>query len=59
IYEFINVSVPYINNCEQAGNGQECDPVMIATLEKLAANNATEEEQQNDDPTWDALKKLK
>lgn len=59
IYEFITVSVPYINNCEQAGDGQECDPEMIATLDRLASGNTTEEEEKNDDPTWDALKKLK
>ncbi|MFI5451913.1 YceD family protein [Pedobacter sp. UC225_61] len=59
IYEFINVSVPYINNCEQAGQGQKCDPEMIATLEKLASGTADKEEEQNDDPRWEALKKLK
>jgi uncharacterized protein len=59
MYEFINVSVPYINNCEQAENGQECDPAMIATLEKLAGGNAESEEEKTDDPTWAALKKLK
>lgn len=57
IYEFINVAVPYINKCEQAGNGQSCDPEMIATLEKLAGGNT--EEEKTDDPTWEALKKLK
>lgn len=59
IYEFINVSVPYINNCEQAGQGQKCDPEMIATLKKLASGTADKEEEQNDDPRWEALKKLK
>ena len=59
IYEFINVAVPYINNCEQAGNGQECDPEMIATLDKLASGNAETPAEENDDPTWAALKKLK
>ena len=59
IYEFINVSVPYINNCEQAGQGQKCDPEMIATLDKLASGTAEKEEEQNDDPRWEALKKLK
>eukprot|EP00388_Colpodella_angusta_P019820 GDKJ01049562.1.p1 GENE.GDKJ01049562.1~~GDKJ01049562.1.p1 ORF type:complete len:124 (-),score=11.46 GDKJ01049562.1:593-964(-) len=59
MYEFINVAVPYINNCEQAGQGQQCDPEMIATLEKLASGNTTEEEEKTDDPRWAALKKLK
>ena len=59
IYEFINVSVPYINNCEQADQGQKCDPTMIATLEKLASGTPVQEEEQSDDPRWAALKKLK
>ena len=59
IYEFINVAIPYINNCDQAGQDQTCDPEMIATLEKLASGAATDEEEQSDDPRWAALKKLK
>lgn len=59
IYEYINVAVPYINNCEQAGQGQSCDPEMIATLEKLASGNAATEDKESEDPRWDALKKLK
>ncbi|RZK67820.1 MAG: DUF177 domain-containing protein [Pedobacter sp.] len=59
IYEFINVAIPYISNCEQAGTDQKCDPEMLATLEKLASGNAEQEEEQNDDPRWEALKKLK
>lgn len=59
VYEFINVSVPYINNCEEAGNNQQCDPEMIATLEKLASGNTEVEEEKTDDPRWEALKKLK
>ena len=59
IYEFINVAIPYINNCEQAGTGQKCDPEMIATLEKLATGSAENEEEKSDDPRWEALKKLK
>ena len=59
IYEFINVSVPYINNCEQAGTDQKCDPEMLATLEKLASGNEEEQEDNIDDPRWEALKKLK
>ena len=59
IYEFINVAVPYINNCEQAGQDQICDPEMIAKLEKLSSGSTEKEEEQNDDPRWAALKKLK
>lgn len=56
IYEYITVAVPFINNCEQAG--QTCDPQMLATLEKLKVNNE-EEEKNTDDPRWAALKNLK
>ncbi len=59
IYEFINVSVPYINNCEQAGTDQKCDPEMLATLDKLASGNVEKEENNIADPRWAALKKLK
>ena len=59
IYEFINVAIPYINNCEQAGTNQKCDPEMIATLEKLATGSVENEEEKSDDPRWEALKKLK
>jgi uncharacterized metal-binding protein YceD (DUF177 family) len=56
IYEFITVAVPFINKCEQAG--QNCDEQMLNTLNKLSAANE-EQEKQNDDPRWEALKKLK
>lgn len=56
IYEFITVAVPFINKCEQAG--QTCDEQMLATLNKLASGNE-EQEEQSDDPRWEALKKLK
>ncbi|WP_461789495.1 YceD family protein [Pedobacter sp.] len=58
IYEFITVAVPFINKCEQAG--QNCDEQMLATLDKLAAGNTNEaQEEQSSDPRWEALKKLK
>ncbi|MCY1519724.1 Large ribosomal RNA subunit accumulation protein YceD [compost metagenome] len=57
IYEYITVAVPYINKCEQVG--QACDQAMIATLEKLAGGSTVNEEEENDDPRWAALKKLK
>jgi len=56
IYEFITVAVPFINKCEQAG--KTCDEQMLSTLDKLAVGN-DEQEEQSDDPRWEALKKLK
>lgn len=57
IYEFITVSIPYINKCEQVS--ETCDQQMIATLTKLTAENDYQEEKETDDPRWEALKKLK
>ena len=59
VYEFITVSVPYIKVCEENGDGTLCDQEMIARLESLAVGTPKEEEQQDDDPRWAALKKLK
>lgn len=58
IYEFITVAVPYIKFCEENGDGQQCDQEMIARLESLSAGTHNEEEQ-DEDPRWAALKKLK
>ncbi|MEJ7560353.1 MAG: DUF177 domain-containing protein [Pedobacter sp.] len=60
IYEFITVGVPYIKICEQNGDGQKCDQEMIAKLESLAVGSHNEDEEtQDEDPRWSALKKLK
>ncbi|MNK10148.1 hypothetical protein D3C87_281640 [compost metagenome] len=56
IYEFITVAVPFTNKCEQAG--KTCDEQMLSTLDKLAVGHE-EQEEQTDDPRWEALKKLK
>ena len=56
IYEYISVAVPFINNCEQAG--QNCDPQMLETLKKFRSGSE-EQEEQTDDPRWAALKNLK
>ena len=57
LYEMINVAVPYIKNCEQAG--KECDQEMIDRLEQLSINKQAEENEQTSDPRWEALNKLK
>ncbi len=60
IYELINVSVPYIKACVQDGSGQKCDEEMIARLESFSINTQEQQEENNDnDPRWAALKKLK
>ena len=57
LYEMINVAVPYIKNCEQAG--KECDQEMIDRLEQLSIDKQAEENEQISDPRWEALNKLK
>lgn len=57
IYEYVNLAVPYISRCEDAGNTQWCDKEMIEKLQKLSAKE--EEENDSADPRWDALKKIK
>lgn len=56
IYEYINVSVPFILVCDNEGNTQYCDKDMLAELSKLKENN---EQTESIDPRWDALKKFK
>lgn len=59
VYEYINVAVPFITVCDDEGNTTYCDTDMLDRINKLSAGN--EEQQQNNeeaDPRWDALKKL-
>jgi uncharacterized protein len=58
VYEYINVARPFITVCSDEGTTPYCDNDMLDRINKLAAG----EEQQNDDeadPRWDALKKIK
>lgn len=57
LYEMINVAVPYIKNCEQAG--KDCDQEMIDRLNQLSIEKQAEENEQTSDPRWEALNKLK
>ena len=56
IYEYINVAVPFIAVCNNEGNTPYCDKEMLDKLNNLSANN---EQDENPDPRWDALKKIK
>ncbi|HTH83735.1 MAG TPA: DUF177 domain-containing protein [Mucilaginibacter sp.] len=56
IYEYINVAVPFITVCDDEGNTPYCDKEMLNKLNDLSANN---EQDENPDPRWDALKKIK
>ena len=57
IYEFINLSVPYISRCGDEGNTEWCDKEMIRKLNELSGSN--KEENNTDDPRWEALKNIK
>jgi uncharacterized protein len=57
IYEYINLSVPYISRCDDEGNTQWCDKEMIGKLNELSGEK--KEETNNDDPRWEALKNIK
>ena len=56
IYEYINVAMPFITVCIDEGKTPYCDKEMLDSLNKLTAN--TEPNEQTD-PRWDALKKIK
>jgi uncharacterized protein len=57
IYEYINLAVPLINRCEDVGNTQWCDKVVVDKLNALSRSK--EEENTDADPRWDALKNIK
>jgi uncharacterized protein len=56
IYEYINVALPFITVCNDEGNTPYCDKEMLENLNKLSANT---EQNEQADPRWDALKKIK
>jgi uncharacterized protein len=57
IYEYINVAVPFVATCGNEGETPYCDKDMLDKLNRLSASN--EQEEENPDPRWDALKKIK
>jgi uncharacterized protein len=56
IYEYINVALPLTAVCDDEGNTPYCDKEMLESLNKLSVNN---EEDEQVDPRWEALKKIK
>ena len=53
IYEYITVAVPFVTVCDDEGNTSYCDKDMLDKLNSLSASN---EQNENPDPRWDALK---
>ena len=58
IYEYINVAVPFVAFCSSEGRTDYCDNDMLDKLKKLAGGPRGDDNGQ-DNPTWDALKKIK
>jgi uncharacterized protein len=56
LYEYINVAAPFIATCGDEGNTPYCDKEMLDSLNKLSVNN---EQTEQLDPRWEALKKFK
>lgn len=56
IYEMINLAAPYINLCEDPGKLTYCDQEMLS---KLAELSQEQENNETNDPRWDALKNIK
>lgn len=56
IYEYVTIAVPFITRCDDEGNTPYCDKEMLDRLNNLSGESETTEQQ---DPRWDALKKLK
>lgn len=58
IYEYIMLAVPMFNRCNDEGNTEWCDQVVIEKLRSFSA--AAEEPEENlADPRWEALKNIK
>ncbi|MFD2144667.1 YceD family protein [Mucilaginibacter antarcticus] len=56
IYEYINVAVPLIATCSGGDDTSKCDKEMIDKLDNLSSGNEQDEQA---DPRWDALKNIK
>lgn len=56
IYEYINVAYPIFARCDDEGNTPYCDKDMLDRLQKLSAGD---EQTEQADPRWEALKKIK
>lgn len=57
LYEYINVAVPHYSKCSEQGDNITCDENILAKLGNFTPEGQKKEEQT--DPRWDALKKIK
>ncbi len=56
LYEYINVSVPHYSKCSEQGDNVTCDEAVLAKLSDLSPE---QQEAEQTDPRWEALKNLK
>lgn len=56
IYEYVNVAMPFISVCSDIGKTPYCDKEMLDRLNTLSAGS---DQDNKDDPRWDALKNIK
>jgi len=56
LYEYINVSVPHYIKCSEQGNNITCDEAVLARLSDLSPE---QQETEQTDPRWEALKNIK
>ncbi|MGB0838633.1 MAG: YceD family protein [Chitinophagales bacterium] len=63
LYENVVLSLPIVKTCEKAEGDQTCDPKMLQILEEgtsvLNSEKQTQKDNDNIDPRWAALAKLK
>nr|WP_237219455.1 MULTISPECIES: DUF177 domain-containing protein [unclassified Sphingobacterium] len=58
LYEYINVAVPPYPKCNENGEGIACDPEMLNRIQN-EEESSSEEDNENIDPRWEALKNIK
>ncbi len=59
IYEYITLLIPMRNVHEEDENGEStCNPVTLKKLDQLRYHEKEEDEEKENDPRWDVLKKI-
>jgi len=59
LYEYINVTAPPYPKCSENGDGITCDPEMLDRIQNEEESSSEEDNDENIDPRWEALKNIK
>jgi uncharacterized metal-binding protein YceD (DUF177 family) len=51
--------VPPYPKCSENGDGIECDPEMLGRIQNEEISSSEEDNEENIDPRWEALKNIK